>query len=870
MGSYSIYHIIKRPQTNILLFCSVCLFIFLLTPIDSSVLEDVGKSVQTLQSRITDLRRIKQSVSNELRLIERERNKILKEKASLLSRNEKILNQIASSKVVLKQLELDISANKRQKVEQSCNSDQLSPILFSPLESVNLIKYSDVKNDYYGKQYNEAFDRLTINLTSDPDSMIDLSQCPLSKPFRFGAPDSLWFGEDYNRIVRSHPEFTASSDVCLNISLLLDKSGDNHVLEGRNKLFIVIGNGSLPRMTDAMVASSQFSRNTFRHRFDIVIPNVLFSSDNYNRIIGSMPPHSPLERKYFASYFGHSVIHGSPEYEMTQDKQNLNVLEKTLQTLHRSSLDEKFLFLYDCNADISGRCYEQREANVGNSIFLILIPNPSFDIDSNTNELLLSALIRGTIPVIIGKKLMSLPFEEVVDWRRAAIIIPSGRLPELIFILKSYSPSDIYSLKYHGRRIFERHFATLKQIFTTIIDLVRIERFGHLPPAVEDIKTMVHIPSGGLNLDIDCTTDVCREGKTDSMMSMLSSDILGPREHPFASPKFRRNYSLILNHAYDLWNDPLHTPSYLFPSLPDEPVAPSEYKFINSDQGYRPIAGGQGGSGWEFSRALGGDYPNEQFTIVLLTYERKVLLARTLERLKGMAYLNKVIVIWNGINQKPTQDTIWPDIGVPLELVKVPRNSLNNRFLPLDSIETDAIFSMDDDSPLRPDEIVFAFRVWRQSRSQIVGFPGRYHAWDDSQNTWLYNSNHSCELSMVLTGGAFYHKYYAYMYTYFMPESIRSIVDRFMNCEDIAMNFLVAHLTRKPPIKVTSRWTFHCADCLSSLSEDDSHFRERHECLNSFASIYGYMPLLNTQHRSDSILFKTRLPKDKQKCFKFV
>ena len=29
-----------------------------------------------------------------------------------------------------------------------------------------------------------------------------------------------------------------------------------------------------------------------------------------------------------------------------------------------------------------------------------------------------------------------------------------------------------------------------------------------------------------------------------------------------------------------------------------------------------------------------------------------------------------------------------------------------------------------------------------------------------------------------------------------------------MNCEDIAMNFLVSHVSRKPPIKVTSRWTF--------------------------------------------------------------
>ena len=50
------------------------------------------------------------------------------------------------------------------------------------------------------------------------------------------------------------------------------------------------------------------------------------------------------------------------------------------------------------------------------------------------------------------------------------------------------------------------------------------------------------------------------------------------------------------------------------------------------------------------------------------------------------------------------------------------------------------------------------YRVWREARDRIVGFPGRFHAWDLKHETWLYNSNYSCELSMVLTGAAFFHK----------------------------------------------------------------------------------------------------------------
>lgn len=40
-----------------------------------------------------------------------------------------------------------------------------------------------------------------------------------------------------------------------------------------------------------------------------------------------------------------------------------------------------------------------------------------------------------------------------------------------------------------------------------------------------------------------------------------------------------------------------------------------------------------------------------------------------------------------------------------------------------------------------------------------------------------------------------------------MPSAIRKIVDEEMNCEDIAMNFLVSHITRKAPIKVGAFFT---------------------------------------------------------------
>lgn len=56
------------------------------------------------------------------------------------------------------------------------------------------------------------------------------------------------------------------------------------------------------------------------------------------------------------------------------------------------------------------------------------------------------------------------------------------------------------------------------------------------------------------------------------------------------------------------------------------------------------------------------------------------------------------------------------------------------------------------------DSLFISFRVWREARDRIVGFPGRFHSFDVHSRQWLYNSNYTCELSMVLTGAAFFHK----------------------------------------------------------------------------------------------------------------
>lgn len=182
-------------------------------------------------------------------------------------------------------------------------------------------------------------------------------------------------------------------------------------------------------------------------------------------------------------------------------------------------------------------------------------------------------------------------------------------------------------------------------------------------------------------------------------------------------------------------------PSYL--GLLFFALSTQKFKFVGSEVGFRPIGKGAGGAGKEFSESLGGNHPREQFTIIMLTYEREQVLINSLARLYGLPYLNKVLVVWNS-PKPPVEDLKWPDIGVPIhvyklnlfsetyififlekfhictlkyikgiilkQVIKAPRNSLNNRFLPFDAIETEAVLSVDDDAHLRHDEIMFGFR----------------------------------------------------------------------------------------------------------------------------------------------------------------
>uniref|UniRef100_A0A3Q2YDB9 Exostosin-like glycosyltransferase 3 n=1 Tax=Hippocampus comes TaxID=109280 RepID=A0A3Q2YDB9_HIPCM len=778
---------------------------------------------------VQDLCRIRESVSEELLQLEAKRQELNGEIARLNLRIEACKRSIDSAKQDLLQLKNVISQTEHSYKElMSQNQPKLSlPVRLLPdKEDPGLPPPKSSRSC----RLHTCFDYARCPLTSGfPVYVYDTGSYPwgeyidplVKQAFAESVKNNIYVTNDpsiaclYLVLVGELQESPTSfppnpSDLERQLKALpyWRSDGHNHVvvhLSRKSMTQNFLYNVSTGR---AAVVQSTFVEQQYREGFDMVASPLVHALSEPNFL--QLPHQVPVKRKYLFTFQGERVeslrssLREAPpqsfEEEMDGDPpaDYDDRIIGTLKAVQDSQLDQ-VLIEFTCKNpkpslptewSLCGEREDRLEVLKASTFALVIAPGDGQVVASaGCGMRLFEALEVGAIPVVLGDH-SKLPYHQFIRWSEAAIMVPKPRVTELHFLLRSLSDNDMLAMRRQGRFLWETYFSTSENILNTIL---------------ANIRTRIQIPAAPINEE-PAQEIPHKAGKlagTDANLADNGDLDLGPveTEPPYASPRFLRNFTYTSVSIYQTWNR-APGPFHLFPHTPLDPVLPSEAKFLGSGTGFRPIGGGTGGSGKEFQASLGGNVPREQFTVVMLTYEREEVLMNSLERLNGLPYLNKVVVVWNS-PKPPSDDLLWPDIGLPIVVVRTEKNSLNNRFLPWDVVETEAILSIDDDAHLRHDEIMFGFRVWREARDRIVGFPGRYHAWDINHQSWLYNSNYSCELSMVLTGAAFFHKYYAYLYSYVMPQAIRDMVDEYINCEDIAMNFLVSHITRKPPIKVS-------------------------------------------------------------------
>lgn len=324
------------------------------------------------------------------------------------------------------------------------------------------------------------------------------------------------------------------------------------------------------------------------------------------------------------------------------DKSIIETLQKVSSTAPKSDM---FLLQFECDPPVEKRANihigdwalcgtdRSRSAVLRESTFVLILA-PA-DRDYATTALLQArlyeALRSGAIPVILGGDRIQLPYSEVLDWRRATLTLPKARVTELHFILRALSDADLLTFRRQGRVLWERYLSSVQASIDSLLATIR---------------TRLHIPARPASPTIGppAFNETYAPPRLDPpAVDTEPEETLGPLEAPYPSPSYRRNFSVGLVHGYELWNE-WGEPFALYPQLPWDPPVTSEARFVGSAAGFRPVGAGAGGSGREFSEALGGDRPREQFTIVILTYEREAVLAAALSRLRGLPYLNKVFL----------------------------------------------------------------------------------------------------------------------------------------------------------------------------------------------------------------------------------
>ncbi|KAH9322624.1 hypothetical protein KI387_017263 [Taxus chinensis] len=247
---------------------------------------------------------------------------------------------------------------------------------------------------------------------------------------------------------------------------------------------------------------------------------------------------------------------------------------------------------------------------------------------------------------------------------------------------------------------------------------------------------------------------------------------------------------------------------------------------------------------------------SDQLTVLIngFSESRLPLLQKIARSYSSFPCVHSVFILWGNSSTPSTllETLNFESLGAPIYILRNPSSSLNDRFLPRDFISTRAVLICDDDVEIQDSaSLSFALRVWSQHRrKRIVGFFGRSHGFELETGAWIYTV-HPDRYSIILTKLMIVGTEFLYLYTCHSPKGVREFVDKVRNCEDIAMNFIVADRTGVGPVLVEGSprdWgdTRNSEGGLvvdAALSSLEDHRKRRGGCITEFHKLWGHMPL---------------------------
>lgn len=591
---------------------------------------------QEIKSHVIELKRITLSVRNELRELEEQRVKIVQETEHHKSNLYKLQDSLANSK---KQLQIAQAELSKVSHEIYSNTQRNNCITRTEAPPIFILPNSPAYKPHPPLNYSSQCNRYQ-------SSCHNHSRCPLTKSFKvylysIDSSQLVTKLKDYLLDINSltnNPEEACLFVVVLGPTLIgaphhiiqslshwKEEGGVNHVIVNLNN--DVKLNFDLLRST--LVQS--YSLSTWRHGHDILIPPITNSIDDQS-LWKMMPSLVPAYRKYYIYFEG---------YLVDSDSNYIIWLHRLRDVL---SLNNTVIIKTTCikNGLVGGAGgWGLCEHDVSCSVFLkqstfSLIPLRT-EVTNLANQIrLVESLRYGAIPVIIG--LTELPFETILDWSSVCLRIPSDRFHEIHYIMRSVSHDQLQEMRRIGRFYWETYFSTPLQILKASIAIMRFRLF-HLPPVSPSFKPKRLKQYGNKSI--------------------------------FKSPILTANTSI---YRYNFWNRP-PGPFFMYPQTPDipPPISGSQYASMdaNSLRNLPPHIIQAGGiTGPYFQNYLLGNIPDEYFTVVMLTYRREEVVKESIERLRQLDHLAKVILVWNDPDNSPFL-VEWPSLSVPLEVCDI-------------------------------------------------------------------------------------------------------------------------------------------------------------------------------------------------------
>jgi hypothetical protein len=189
-----------------------------------------------------------------------------------------------------------------------------------------------------------------------------------------------------------------------------------------------------------------------------------------------------------------------------------------------------------------------------------------------------------------------------------------------------------------------------------------------------------------------------------------------------------------------------------------------------------------------------------------------------------------------------------------VEVIKV-ADSLNSRFHPIPQMTTTALFMVDDDVQVDCQSLATGFEAWKSYPDSMVGYYPRLASAPRGHVAATHGYIEHCwpivfltqRVNFLLTKASFLHSRYLELYSSTSgshPQEIKDYVDKYKNCEDVAMSLLVANITRyesqdhRPAMPIYVEGSVSDQGLFNGISMGPGFVDRRANCLTDLSRMY--------------------------------